>query len=69
MSGEFKLGTSDLAMALAAGLLAGAASWRPGAVPIWLAVIPMLVLVGAYATAAVYQILIAHQWWRYGKEE
>jgi hypothetical protein len=66
---EIKLGTSDFAVAITAIGIAGAVAWRPDAVSVWFAVIPLAALVTNYVANGVYQILVAHQWWRCNDEK
>jgi hypothetical protein len=64
---EIKLATSDFAIALAVAVMAGAAAWRPGSIPVWLAALPVAALVANYVASGVYQLLIAHAWLKDGR--
>lgn len=58
-----KVRTADLALALAGGVLAGLAGWRPGIIPAWLAVVPIGLLVAQNLALVPHQILVAHEGW------
>jgi hypothetical protein len=61
---EVNLKVSEIGLAAAAVAFAVATAWRPGLVPIWLALLPLVVLTASHVAVVAYVVLMAHEGWR-----
>ena len=57
---DIKTAASDFALAAAGAILVSAAAWRPGTVPAWLGVVPLMVLVVVFTVTSAYQLMLTH---------